>query len=72
MSLLRLDPPIPLLTEKGSGQAHIVIDYGLDQDLLWVIFLDNTGECYTFRNSKVRSVVNATMGNTQERKFNHE
>ena len=43
--MLRLDPPIPLQTAKGPGLAHIVIDYGIEADLIWVVFLDDSGEC---------------------------
>lgn len=58
--MLRLDPPIPLDTPHGPGLAHIVLDYGIDHDLQWVVFIRATGECWTFRNSDVRAVTNAT------------
>jgi hypothetical protein len=28
MSTLQLDPPIPVITPKGDGYAHLLIDYG--------------------------------------------
>ena len=58
--MLQLDPPIPLDTPRGPGLAHIVLDYGIDHDLQWVVFIRDTGECWTFRNSDVRAVTNVT------------
>jgi len=45
MFLLQLDPSIPVITPKGDGYAHILIDYGAEFNLLWVVFLDDSGEC---------------------------
>lgn len=59
--LLQLNPPIPVLTPKGRGLAHVVIDYGPEHDLLWVVFQDETGECWTFNNREVRGQQNITM-----------
>lgn len=60
--LVQLDPPIWLDTDLGKGLAHLVIDYGPDHDLLWVVFLKETRQCWTFPNSRVRYDVNATLG----------
>lgn len=61
-TLLQLNPPLPLITPKGSGWAHLVIDYGQEHDLLWVVFLDSGGQCWTYKNSQVVMVSNVTMG----------
>lgn len=58
----RLDPPIPLKTPKGNGNAHLVIDYGTEFSLIWVTFIDETGECWSFRNEEVRLQKNLTFG----------
>ena len=58
----QLEPPIPLQTPKGEGLAYGVIDYGPDYDLLWVVFDNATGECWTWANPKIRGVKNITMG----------
>lgn len=63
---LQLDPPLPLVTPRGTGWAHFVIDYGQEHDLLWVVFLDSGGACWTFGNRDVRMVENITMGRTKE------
>lgn len=60
--MIQLNPPLPLETPKGSGQAHLVIDYSLEQDLYWVVFLDDTGQCWTFGNSQIRAQKNITAG----------
>lgn len=60
--LLQLDPPLPLETPKGSGFAHILIDYGPEHDLYWTVFLDASGECWTFSNREIRAQRNITIG----------
>lgn len=61
MSILQLDPPIPLQTPKGNGIAHFLIDYSLETHLCWVVFLDKNGECWTFQNPEIRAQSNYTM-----------
>lgn len=58
----RLDPPIPLSTPGGDGFAHGVIDYGQEHYLLFVVFLDDSGECWIYDNRKVYLQKNRTMG----------
>jgi len=60
--ILQLDPPVPLTTPRGKGFAHLVIDYGQEHDLLWVVFQDETGECWTWRNADVKIQPNETLG----------
>jgi hypothetical protein len=59
--MLQLNPPIPLRTSRGKGVAHFVVDYGVDFDLYWVVFLDESGECWTLNNREVRAVDNITF-----------
>ena len=60
--VLQLNPPIPMSTPKGSGFAHFLIDYSAEHDLYWVVFLDNSGECWTFNNRHIRAQDNITLG----------
>ena len=60
--IIQLNPPIPLDTPKGKGFAHFLLDYSQEHDLCWVTFLDETCECWTFRNPEVRIQTNATLG----------
>jgi hypothetical protein len=63
-SIVRIDPAIPLLTPKGPAYAHFLIDYGVEDNLHWVCFQDDTGECWTWDNSKVRATKNITIDRT--------
>jgi len=60
--MLQLNPPLPLTTPRGKGFAHFLIDYSQEHDLLWVVFLDDTGESWTFNNREIRLQSNITMG----------
>jgi uncharacterized cupin superfamily protein len=60
--MLQLDPPMPVITPKGKGLAHVLINYGAEFDLLWVVFQDDTGECWTYNNREVRAQPNVSMG----------
>jgi hypothetical protein len=62
MSITQLDPPLPLKTVKGPGWAHFVIDYGPESDLMWVVFLDEGGACWTIRNQEIRMAGNWSLG----------
>ena len=64
--LLQLEPPLPLLVRHNDGwvkgMAHILIDYGYEFDLCWIVFLDDSRECWTVRNQDVRAQDNITAG----------
>lgn len=62
----QLNPTIPLETPKGKGFAYFVLDYSQDHDLLWVVFLNKSGECWTFKNSEIRIQSNFTLGRETE------
>ena len=63
--MLQLNPPLPMLTPKGEGFAHILIDYGPESDLYWTVFITATGEVWTFANREVRASKNITLGRIQ-------
>ncbi len=42
--------------------AHALIDYSQEHDLMWVVFQDDSGECWTWRNSDIRGQDNASLG----------
>jgi hypothetical protein len=54
VSVTQLSPSLPVRTTRGGGYAHLVIDYGPDEHLMWVVFLDDGGECVVFPNPEVR------------------
>jgi hypothetical protein len=58
----QLQTPLPMITPKGEGLAHFVIDYGVEHNLMFVVFLDENGECWTFDTRNVRMAKNLTLG----------
>jgi hypothetical protein len=60
--ITQLNPPLPMHTPKGDGLAHFVIDYGPEFDLLWVVFMNADGACWSVPNRDVRMSFNWTMG----------
>ena len=60
--ITQLNPPLPMHTEKGTGWAHFVIDYGPEYDLVWVMFMDKDGACWSVPNPEVRMQFNWTLG----------
>ncbi len=60
--ITQLTTPIPLKTPKGKAWAVAIIDYGPQWDLLWVTFVCETGECWTFNNREIRQEENYTFG----------
>lgn len=62
MMIKQLNPPLALTTPKGKALAHFVIDYGYENNLTWVVFLDHSGECWSFQNPEVRIQRNITHG----------
>lgn len=62
--IIQLNPPIPIDTPKGSAIAHFIIDYGIEHNLMWVTFVDKTGECWTWGNPEILACKNITLGRT--------
>lgn len=61
MQILQLNPTIPVYTEKGSGEAWFLIDYGKEDHLHWVVAIDETSEIWVIPNPKVRAFKNWTL-----------
>jgi hypothetical protein len=68
----QLNPPLPVfIPSKGEkALAHGVIDYGIENNLLWVCFLDTNGECWTVPNTDIKMQFNVTAGRTGDKKCN--
>lgn len=62
--ILQLNPSIPVNTPKGPGEAILIIDYSKEDDILWTVFLDETGQCWTFNNKDIRAIKNVSIGRT--------
>lgn len=61
MTMLQLNPALPVVTPKGKALAHVLIDYGLDHDVIWLCF-EADGECWCWRNQDIRAEKNITYG----------
>jgi len=59
--ILQLDPPLPMETSRGAGLAHFMIDYGPESHLMWVVFMDSDGACWTVPNPEMRMQANWSM-----------
>jgi len=64
VTILQLNPTIPVSCAKGDGYAIALIDYSEEHHLYWVIALNATGEIWTLANPEVRMQKNITMGRT--------
>ena len=65
MSVTQLNPPLPMETPRGPGLAHFLIDYGPETHLMWTVFLDASGECWTFQNPEIRAAKNFTLSRSK-------
>jgi hypothetical protein len=59
--MIQLNPTIPVITPKGNGWAFFLIDRSQEHNFEWVVFLDHSGECWTFCNSEIRIQKNYTL-----------
>lgn len=59
--ITELKTPLPLITPKGKAFCHFIIDYGIEHHLMFVCFIDATGECWTFSNPEIRIQHNETV-----------
>ena len=71
--MIELKSPIPLMiTENpegippGKGRAYFMDEGTIDDDLIWVIAMDATGECWSVRNRYIRFVANKTYGRSSK------
>lgn len=67
--ITQISPPLPVFTPKGNGLAHFLINHGYEMDLMWVVFLDTNGECWTYRNREIRLQSNIAHGRGYPKPF---
>ena len=51
-----------MYTPKGAGYAFMVIDYGFENDLIWVVGMNDSGEIWCVPNKEIRLQENWTAG----------
>ena len=67
MIMLQLNPPIPVITEKGEGWAYFLKDESMDHHCVWGVVLDDGGQIWWIENPKIRVGCNWTYGRTKEK-----
>jgi hypothetical protein len=60
--MIQLNPTIPLDTPKGPGYAHFALDYSQEHSVMFLVFINETGEPWIFEQREVRLRPNRTMG----------
>jgi len=61
-TIIQLNPSIPVLTPKGIGECLAWFDYGKEDHLLWLVALDDTGECWLLPNPDILLLNNPSLG----------
>lgn len=55
MNSLQLNPSIPVeVVDKGTGKAVVMLDYGPDEELYWVVFLDKDNKSIIVPNTNIK------------------
>lgn len=57
--MLRLNPPLLVVTPKGDGVAVVMTDYGVDVNPQFLVILDETREFITVDQTDMRGAGNA-------------
>ena|SRR6185503_15803130 len=58
----RLDPPIPVHTPFGDGNAWLFHQMAADQDQMWEVILNHNGANIQVPNYKIRMANNWSLG----------
>jgi hypothetical protein len=65
--IIQLDPSIPMYVEgRGVGEAFLLIDYSKEDELMFVVALDATGEIWCAPSPKCKLLNNWSLGRTYE------
>ena len=62
--MIQLNPSIPVLvvSKDVTGECVGWIDYSKEDDLLWIVALDTTGEVWIEPNNNIRLIKNYSIG----------
>ena len=61
MSMLQLNPMLPVTTPKGKGFCFLIIDYSQEHHLHYVVIQDINGEIWTWNNTQIRAQTSVTL-----------
>ena len=64
--MIQLNPSIPVYVKSRdvTGECIGWIDYSKEDDLLWIVALDSTGEVWIEPNNNIRLLKNYSIGRT--------
>jgi hypothetical protein len=55
MQMLQLSPTIPVdVKGMGSGEAYVLINYGIDLESQWIVFMDDSGDSVVVANGAIK------------------
>lgn len=60
--MLQLNPSIPVKTPKGTGECIAWLDYSKEDNLLWLVAMDDTGKCWLVPNQDISLLDNYSIG----------
>jgi hypothetical protein len=62
--MIQLNPPLPVACRQSGrkGMAHVLIDYGVEFNLLFVVAWDDTREIWCVDNTRLLIQENITFG----------
>lgn len=67
--MMQLNPSLPVEVVEndlgiptGKGRAVALLDYGPEENLLWVVFFDDTRQCWQVQNPLIRAQGNPSIG----------
>jgi hypothetical protein len=70
-TIKQLNPTLYVETPMGAGIAHLVIDYGIEHSLKWLVILED-GRFFEVPNEELRGCTNYTMGRKNPEKLKQE
>ncbi len=70
--ILQLNPTIMVETPLGTGQAIMIIDYGMHQNTCWVVANNQTGVVKHFDCNDIILSTNYTYGVNLRHNTNHD
>jgi len=67
MFILQLNPSLPVhVKDKGIGEALFIQEFSKEDNLIWIVAMDNTGEVWQVPNPDIRLLNNYTIGRKYE------
>jgi hypothetical protein len=63
--MLQLNPSLPVhVMGRGKGEAVGWLDYGKEDNLIWIVAMNESGEVWCVPNQDIRFLNNYSIGRT--------